>query len=64
MTKNADGTDYISPPGGEIYVDRSIDFAHKITEDDLCYQLFIEHGFQWGGHWKYTKDYQHFYKEP
>ncbi|MCI7789826.1 MAG: M15 family metallopeptidase [Lachnospiraceae bacterium] len=64
VTKNNDGTDYISPPGSESFVDRNKDFAHKITEDDLCYQLFTEHGFLWGGHWKYTKDYQHFYKEP
>lgn len=64
VTKNNDGTDYISPPGSEIFVDRTQDFAHKITEDDLCYQLFTQHGFLWGGHWKYTKDYQHFYKEP
>lgn len=64
VTTNSDGTTYISPPGSEIYVDRANDFAHKITENDLCYQLFTEHGFLWGGHWKYTKDYQHFYKEP
>ena len=64
VTKNNDGTDYISPPGSESFVDRNKDFAHTITEDDLCYQLFTEHGFLWGGHWKYTKDYQHFYKEP
>ncbi len=64
VTKNNDGTEYVSPPGSEIYVDRTQDFIHKITENDLCYQLFTEHGFLWGGHWKYTKDYQHFYKEP
>ena len=64
VTKNNDGTNYVSPPGSEIYVDRTQDFPHKITENDLCYQLFTEHGFLWGGHWKYTKDYQHFYKEP
>lgn len=64
VTKNNNGTDYISPPGSEAFVDRTQNFAHKITEDDLCYQLFTQHGFLWGGHWKYTKDYQHFYKEP
>lgn len=64
VAKNNDGTNYISPPGSEAFADRTLDFPHKVTEDDLCYQLFTEHGFLWGGHWKHTKDYQHFYKEP
>lgn len=33
-----------------------------ITTDDLCYRLFIQHGFTWGGAWKTMKDYQHFQK--
>lgn len=57
-----DGTTYISPKGSEIYVDRSADFPHKIGEGDLCYRLFKEHGFTWGGDWKTLKDYQHFQK--
>jgi hypothetical protein len=28
----------------------------------LCYRLFIQHGFRWGGAWKTVKDYQHFEK--
>lgn len=44
------------------YVDRSKDFLHKIDHDDLCYKLFMEHGFEWGGDWKHSKDYQHFEK--
>ena len=28
--------------------------------DDLCYKLFIEEGFEWGGDWTTCKDYQHF----
>ena len=35
---------------------------NKIDENDLCYQLFTEHGFTWGGHWRTMKDYQHFQK--
>lgn len=31
-----------------------------ITTSDSCYALFIRHGFNWGGNWRYTKDYQHF----
>lgn len=53
----------ITPIGSEIYADRTLDFPHKITENDLCYQLFISHGFTWGGGWKNSKDYQHFEKK-
>lgn len=42
------------------YVDRSKNFDYKIDENDLAYKLFIQHGFEWGGHWKTRKDYQHF----
>lgn len=62
FNRNADGSDYISPPGSEIYADRSKNFAYKIDENDLCYRLFTEHGFTWGGNWNSTKDYQHFQK--
>ncbi len=61
---NPDGTDYISPRGSEIYIDRSLDFEHKIDKNDLCYKLFHEHGFTWGGDWNSSKDYQHFQKVP
>lgn len=42
------------------YLDRTSGAAHMITTDDLCYQLFISHGFSWGGNWRNIKDYQHF----
>ena len=57
------GVTVVSPRQGEIYADRSGDFAYKIDEEDLCYRLFLEHGFTWGGSWKYSKDYQHFEKK-
>jgi len=60
---NPDGTDYISPSGSEPYVDRSTSFAYKIDENDLCYKLFKQHGFSWGGDWNHSKDYQHFQKK-
>lgn len=63
FNKNGEGDTYISPPGSEIYADRSQDFAYKIDENDLCYRLFTEHGFTWGGNWNNTKDYQHFQKK-
>ena len=52
----------VLPEGSEQYVDRTKDFPHKIDEQDLCYRLFIEHGFTWGGAWRTVKDYQHFEK--
>lgn len=33
-----------------------------INTNDLCYRLFIQHGFRWGGAWRTVKDYQHFEK--
>ena len=62
--KGEGGSDYISPPGSEIYADRSASFAYKIDENDLCYRLFKAHGFVWGGDWNSCKDYQHFQKVP
>ena len=60
--KTVDGEQSIEPANAADYVDRSKDFLHKIDHDDLCYKLFMEHGFEWGGDWKHSKDYQHFEK--
>ena len=60
--KTVDGELSIEPANAADYVDRSKDFLHKIDHDDLCYKLFMEHGFEWGGDWKHSKDYQHFEK--
>lgn len=49
-----------SPKNGEDYVDRSKDFPYKIDTSDLAYRLFTEAGFEWGGAWNSSKDYQHF----
>ena len=62
FNKDGSGETYISPPGSEIYADRSKDFPYKIDENDLCYKLFKAHGFTWGGDWNSSKDYQHFQK--
>lgn len=62
FNKDGSGETYISPPGSEVYVDRSKEFPYKIDESDLCYKLFTEHGFTWGGNWNSCKDYQHFQK--
>ena len=52
----------VSPSNAQEYVDRSKDFPYKIEKGDLCYRLFKQHGFSWGGDWKNSKDYQHFEK--
>ena len=62
ITYNTDGTEDVSPVSGSAYADRSISFSYKIDESDLCYKLFTQHGFTWGGNWNSCKDYQHFQK--
>lgn len=52
----------VSPSEGKKFAERSADFPYKISRDDLCCQLFLAHGFSWGGDWKSSKDYQHFEK--
>ncbi len=60
----SDNVEHIAPAGAELYADRDADFLYKIDQDDLAYQLFIKHGFTWGGSWTNSKDYQHFEKDP
>ena len=52
----------VRPSGAAAFADRTKDFPHKIDKDDLCYRLFREHGFSWGGTWRSVQDYQHFEK--
>ena len=59
-TKIVDGVRIVEPVTGEPYLDREADFPCKIDHEDLCYRLFTEHGFEWGGDWEDRKDYQHF----
>ena len=55
--------DIVEPEAAREYADRTVDFPHKITAEDLCCKLFRSHGFQWGGAWNSVKDYQHFEKK-
>lgn len=55
-----DGTRYVQPATAAAYCDRSRAFPYKITRNDLCYRLFKEAGFVWGGDWMSCKDFQHF----
>ena len=59
-TKAVDGEWTVEPANAGPYTDRNADFPYKIDRNDLCYKLFTEKGFEWGGDWKNSKDYQHF----
>ncbi|WP_124097982.1 M15 family metallopeptidase [Ruminococcus sp. Marseille-P6503] len=52
----------VMPENALPYADRTKDFPHKIDRNDICYRIFTAHGWKWGGEWKESKDYQHFYK--
>ena len=58
--KEVDGKKILEPATAGDYVNRNKKFPYKIDKKDLCYKLFIEHGFEWGGDWTTRKDYQHF----
>ena len=62
VKRKKDGTLLVQPSTGKPYVNRNKSFKYKITPRDLCYRLFIKHGFKWGGAWRSLKDYQHFEK--
>ena len=56
------GQTKVSPNAGRCYANRLWCFAQRIDHSDLCYRLFVAHGFRWGGNWRSSKDYQHFEK--
>ena len=58
-TRN-DGSTVVQPATGWKYANRNKRLPYSIVKNDLCYQLFMKHGFKWGGSWRTTKDYQHF----
>ena len=57
------GTRLIQPTTGAAYCNRTKKFPYKIDRNDLCFRLFTEAGFEWGGDWKTQKDFQHFEAE-
>lgn len=52
----------VQPEAAAPYADRTKEFEHKITADDPCCKAFRSRGWEWGGNWAGTKDYQHFQK--
>ena len=62
LVKYREGRTKVYPSTATPYIDRTQDFPYKIVKGDLCYRLFKQHGFSWGGDWRRSKDYQHFEK--
>ena len=58
-----DGRLIVEPAEARQYANRDFRHPYKIEKGDLCWTLFRERGFWWGGGWaNRTKDYQHFEK--
>lgn len=62
VVRDAEGNVSCLPANGSEYMDRTKEFPYKIDQEDLCYRLFTEHGFTWGGSWENEPDYMHFSK--
>ncbi len=45
------------------FIDRSGSDPHMVKEGDVCFNIFAQHGFSWGGNWSNPIDYQHFEKK-
>jgi D-alanyl-D-alanine carboxypeptidase-like protein len=50
----------VDPPGGEPYVDRTLEVPGLIVADSIVTRAFHDIGWIWGGDWSSTLDYQHF----
>lgn len=50
----------VSPPAGVAYVDRTQDLPGMIHVNDPVWWAFHAIGWEWGGTWTGTIDYQHF----
>jgi D-alanyl-D-alanine carboxypeptidase-like protein len=50
----------VDPPGGEPYVDRTLEVPGLIVADSVVTRAFHDIGWFWGGDWSSTLDYQHF----
>jgi hypothetical protein len=50
----------VVPPAGRAYVDRSKKSPGMIHRGDVVVRAFARVGWEWGGYWMSSKDYQHF----
>jgi len=53
-------TGYVSPPNGAAFADRRPHRKGMVTDKGKVVRIFARNGWQWGGNWFGTKDYQHF----
>jgi hypothetical protein len=51
---------HVSPPAGAPYADRSRRAEGMIHSGDSTVRAFSRAGWEWGGDWSGTRDYQHF----
>ena len=51
---------HVSPPAGVAYVDRTQELPGMIHLRDAVWWAFHAIGWEWGGQWQGTIDYQHF----
>jgi hypothetical protein len=51
---------HVSPPAGRPYADRSRDAEGLIKSGSSTVRAFKRVGWEWGGNWPGSKDYQHF----
>ncbi|MEX2586599.1 MAG: M15 family metallopeptidase [Actinomycetota bacterium] len=54
------GSGLVAPVQGAAFQDRSIDAPGMIRHEDAVVQAFAAIGWEWGGSWSGSKDYQHF----
>ncbi|GAA5057388.1 hypothetical protein HNP84_000482 [Thermocatellispora tengchongensis] len=57
---SADGS--VAHKNARKFADRPVDAAGVINPGDRVVRLFASKGWEWGGYWSGTKDYQHFSK--
>lgn len=50
----------VFPPSGARYLDRTIETRGLITANGAVVDAFASIGWEWGGNWDASKDYQHF----
>ena len=63
VTYDGNGNGSCYHENAQQYLDRTSGLDHVITHEDICYQIFTNLGFSWGGDWSNgIKDFQHFEK--
>ena len=50
----------VLPKESTPYINRECCHPYMIHANDVCVRTFKKEGFEWGGDWSKTKDYQHF----